>query len=126
MRRLWWMLGAQPKRKTWVHRRRPLPPGTRLLLIERRAMRKPIIVEIPPGQRRALPTGFWRGREFYHITRILGRRFETGVAFVRVRTYRGCFELRRTLEVDPWTFVAHTRWELTAELDFSPLVPHPS
>ncbi len=119
------MQGAQLKRRTrWVRKTRRLPPGTRLLLIERRVMREPIVVEIPPGQRRALPTGFWRGRVFHQVTRILGRRFETGVAFVRVRSNRGCFDLRRVLEVDPWTWETQTRWELTAELDFFPLVPY--
>lgn len=100
------------------------PARAHLILIERRVMREPVVLEI--DQERQQPSGFWRGEVFYDIVRILGRRFEKGKAYMRVAADRGCFELHRSVEVDPWTWRARSRWELVAELAAIPLVPFAS
>jgi len=97
-----------------------------LILIEQQAMREPVVVETEPEGRRPRPTGFWRGDRFYPIVKILGQRFEKGEAFLRVLADRGCFDLHRVTELDPWTWRAQGRWELTAELSAIPLEPFTS
>lgn len=122
-------------RRRWTRRRwhrrdgRPwfkYPPNVHLLLIERRAVREPIVIELAPEARRPAPTGFWRRATFYSIVKILGQRFEKGETFLRVLADRGCFDLHRVADVDPWTWRARSRWELTAELAALPVRPHSS
>ena len=76
---------------------------------------EPIVVETEPAGRRPRPTGFWRGTAFYRIVRILERRWERGESRLRVLADRGCFDLRRVTDVDPWTWRTEGRWELTAD-----------
>jgi len=107
----------------WRRRRHPrwkYPPRAHLILIERRVVRESVVVETGPEGRPA-PTGFWRGETFYNIVKILGQRFEKGEHFLRVLADRGCFDLHRVIEVDPWTWRARGRWELTAELAAIPV-----
>jgi len=92
-----------------------------LVLVERRVLREPIVVETGSEDRRPRPTGFWRGTKFYHIIRVLERRWERGESHVRVLADRGCFDLLRITEIDPWTWRAQGRWELVAELAAIPL-----
>ncbi len=99
----------------------PAAPRDQLLLIERRALCEPIVVETEPSGGRARPTGFWRGTAFYRILRILERRWERGESFLRVLADRGCFDLRRVSEMDPWTWRTRARWELVAELAALPV-----
>jgi hypothetical protein len=103
--------GARGKRLRGRTGRRTL-----LILIERRVLREPVVVEMEPRGPRPRPTGFWRGTRFYSIVRVLGRRWERGAAYLRVLADRGCFDLRRVTEMDPWTWRPRPRWELTAEL----------
>lgn len=100
-------------------RRRLLDPY--LVLVERRALSEPIVVETEADGRYPRPTGFWRGTTFYHIVKILERRWERGESYVRVLADRGCFDLHRITEIDPWTWRAQGRWELVAELMALPL-----
>jgi hypothetical protein len=105
-------------------RRRDGPPAAsrnRLLLIERRVLCEPIVVETDPSGRRTHPAGFWRGTAFHRIVRILERRLERGESFLRVLADRGCFDLRRVSEMDPWTWRTRARWELVAELAALPV-----
>lgn len=99
----------------------PRPRHPHLILIERRALSEPVVVETEPSGRRPRPTGFWRGTVFYRIVRILERRWERGESYLRVLADRGCFDLRRVTEVDPWTWRTQGRWELTAELTAVPV-----
>lgn len=92
-----------------------------LILIERRAMREPVVVETENTGARPRATGFWRGKTFYRIRKILGQRGERGVSYLRVLADRGCFDLRRVTEIDPWTWTAQGRWELTADLAVVPV-----
>jgi len=92
-----------------------------LILIERRAVREPVVVEAEPQGRRPRPTGFWRGEAFFRIVKILERRWERGESYVRVLSDRGCFDLHRVTEIDPWTWRPDGRWELTAELAAVPV-----
>jgi hypothetical protein len=91
-----------------------------LILIERRAVREPIVIETEPAGRRPRPTGFWRGSVFYRIIRVLERRLERGESYLRVLADRGCFDLHRVSEMDPWTWKTAGRWELIAELSALP------
>jgi hypothetical protein len=100
------------------------PPGTQLVLIERRVMREPVVLEFEQDRHQA--SGFWRGDVFHDIVRVLGRRFEKGTAYMRVATDSGCFELHRVVAVDPWTWRARARWELVAELAAIPVEPFAS
>lgn len=100
---------------------RPGEPRGHLVLIERRVLCEPIVVEMEPSGRRPRPTGFWRGTAFYRILRILERRWERGEAFLRVLADRGCFDLHRISEMDPWTWKTQGRWELVAELAALPV-----
>lgn len=109
-------MSGRPRRWQWKY-----PPRAYLILIERRATREPVVVETEPEGRRPRPTGFWRGETFYNIVKILGQRFERGEAFLRVLADRGCFDLHRVTELDPWTWRAQNRWELTAELAVIPM-----
>ena len=104
-------------------RRDGRPAGSRdhLLLIERRALCEPIVVEAAPSGGRAHPTGFWRGTAFHRIHRILDQRWERGESFLRVLADRGCFDLRRVSEMNPWTWRTRARWELVAELAALPV-----
>jgi len=89
-----------------------------LVLIERAVLREPepVSVEAAPGRHATRPGGFWRGTRFYRILRILQRRFEPGVIYVRVVADRGgCFDLRRVRAPDPWTWDTRVHWELVAE-----------
>ena len=97
----------------------PRPPH--LILIERRAVCEPVVVESEPSGRRPGPIGFWRGTAFYRIIRILERRLERGESYFRVLADRGCFDLHRVSEMDPWTWKTHSRWELVAELAAVPV-----
>ncbi len=92
-----------------------------LILIERRALCEPVVVETEPSGRRPRPTGFWRGTIFYRIIRILERRLERGESYLRVLADRGCFDLHRVSEMDPWTWKTQGRWELVAELSAVPV-----
>lgn len=83
-------------------------------------------MEMEPAPRRPVLSGFWRGGTFYSIEKVLGQRFERGEAFLRVLADRGCFDLHRITEVDPWTWRPQARWELTAELSAVPIKPHTS
>jgi hypothetical protein len=96
-------------------------PRGHLILIERRVLCEPVVVEADPSGRRPRPTGFWRGTAFFRILRILERRWERGESFVRVLADRGCFDLRRVSEMDPWTWRTRGRWELVAELAALPV-----
>ncbi len=102
-------------------RGRGLVQGPHLILIERRALREPVVVESEPSGRRPRPTGFWRGTVFYRIVRVLERRWERGESYLRVLADRGCFDLHRVSEMDPWTWKTAGRWELVAELAAVPV-----
>lgn len=95
--------------------------GPHLILIERRALREPVMVETEPAGRRPRPTGFWRGAVFYRIVRVLERRWERGESYLRVLADRGCFDLHRVSDMDPWTWRTAARWELVAELAAVPV-----
>lgn len=111
------MRGERPLR-----RRRPLSLlDAHLILVERRALREPVVVEMESQGARPRATGFWRGKTFYRIRKILGQRGERGVSYLRVLADRGCFDLRRITEIDPWTWKAQGRWELTADLAVVPV-----
>lgn len=85
------------------------------ILIEQAVTEEPVTVEPMPGKPASSPAGFWRGSEFHRIVRLFGRRFERNTIYVRVLSERGqVFELRRTLEMDPWTWRSHWRWDLVA------------
>jgi hypothetical protein len=94
---------------------------TVLILIERRVVSEPVIMEMEKGGHRPRPTGFWRGTKFHEITRVLSRRGERGVAYLRVLSDRGCFDIRRVTEIDPWTWKSKGRWEIVAELSAIPV-----
>jgi hypothetical protein len=101
-------------------RRRSPAPRSYLLLIERRVLQETVTVE-PDGSGRSQPAGFWRGSAFYRIIRILERRLERGESHFRVLADRGCFDLRRRSEIDPWTWKVRERWQLDAELAAIPV-----
>jgi hypothetical protein len=85
------------------------------VLIEEAVMEEPVSVEPMPRQPASRPAGFWRGSEFHAVVRLFGCRFERNTIYVRVLTERGrVFELRRTLEIDPWTWRSRWRWDLVA------------
>lgn len=89
----------------------------RLLFIERAALRDPIAVEVAAVPARHRLGGFWRGTDFYHIHRVVETRREHDAVYYRVITDRGCFDLRRYRQMEPWTLRLSVGWELTAELD---------
>jgi hypothetical protein len=95
--------------------RRPSASGSYVLLIERTALQELVTVEAD-GAGRSRPAGFWRGSAFYRILRILERRVERGESYFRVLADRGCFDLRRLSQIDPWTWKVRERWQLDAEL----------
>lgn len=82
------------------------------MFIERRAVEAPVAAEVVEAR----PTGFWRGRRYYEIRWIFGRRIEQDARYYRVRTNRGCFEVRHTIVRDPWTWEARSEWAITAAL----------
>jgi len=85
------------------------------VLIETAVMEEPVTVEPMPGKPASRPAGFWRGPKFHRVVRLFGRRFEPNTIYVRVLTDCGhVFELRRTLEMDPWTWRSRWRWDLVA------------
>jgi len=95
----------------FVRPRRNLLP----VLIEQAVTEEPVVVEPAPGKPVWRPAGFWRGLQFHRVQRVFGRRFERDTLWVRVLSERGgVFELRRTLEMDPWTFRTRRRWDLVA------------
>lgn len=87
-----------------------------LLFVERAALLVPVAVERSGATARAL-AGFWRGEDFYRISRVAQIRREQDAVYYRVITDRGCFDLRRVRQMDPWTLRLSVAWELTAELD---------
>jgi hypothetical protein len=105
----------------WRRRRTPSLLDAHLILIERRALCEPVVVETENRGVRPRATGFWRGKTFYRIRKILAQRGERGVSYLRVLADRGCFDLRRVTEIDPWTWEAQGRWELTADLAVVPV-----
>ena len=107
--------------KRWRRSRAPSLLDADLILIERRAIREPVVVETENRGVRPRATGFWRGTTFYRIRKILAQRGERGVSYLRVLADRGCFDLRRVTEIDPWTWEAQGRWELTADLAVVPV-----
>jgi len=109
----------------WHHRGEKYPRDAHLVLIERRVVCEPVVVELEPVGGRPRPTGFWRGTTFHKIVRILERRSEVGVAYIRVLADRGCYDLRRVTGMDAWTWRPHGRWELVAELAAIPLRRRP-
>ena len=96
-----------------LDRAREDPP---LLFVERAALQVAVAVERSGAGGRAL-AGFWRGGDFYHIRAIAAVRREQDAVYYRVITDRGCFDLRRIRQMDPWTLRLTVAWELTAELD---------
>ena len=95
-----------------------------LLLIERRVVSEPVAVELETGGGRPRPVGFWRGTTFHRVMRVLERRTEIGMAYMRVLTDRGAYDLRRVTTMDAWTWRSESRWELVAELTAIPLARH--
>ena len=104
-------------------RREPSPPSTPdLLFIERAERAEPIVIEVDrPLAFRPRLVGFWRGTEFHLITRVVAVRREHDVAYHRVLTDRGAFDLRYIRRMDPSTLKARRHWELCAELDAVPV-----
>jgi hypothetical protein len=101
--------------------REKYPRSAQLVLIERRAMREPVMVELEPGERHPTPAGFWRGARFHGVVRVLERRAELGATYLRVLADRGCYDLRRLTVADPRTWRTEARWELIAELAAIPV-----
>lgn len=96
-----------------LDRAREDPP---LLFVERAALQDAVAVERSGAGVRAL-AGFWRGSDFYQIRAVAEVRREQDAVYYRVITDRGCFDLRRIRQMDPWTLRLTVAWELTAELD---------
>ena len=95
----------------YVRPRRNLLP----ILIEESATDEPVVVEPAPGKPASRPAGFWRGAEFHRVVRLFGCRFERDAMYVRVLSERGrVYELRRSLDTDPWTWRSRWRWDLIA------------
>ena len=85
------------------------------ILLEEAVTDEAVTVEPMPGKPASRPGGFWRGSEFHRVVRVFGRRFERDAMYVRVLGERGqVFELRRTLEMDAWTWRSRWRWDLVA------------
>lgn len=87
-----------------------------LLFVERATLADAVAVERSGAGTRGL-AGFWRGEDFFRIRRVADVRRETDAVYYRVITDRGCFDLRRIRQMDPWTLRPIVTWELTAELD---------
>jgi hypothetical protein len=100
----------------WIDGRFVRPQRNLLpVLIEQAVTEEPVVVEPGPGKPAWRPAGFWRGSQFHRVLRVFGRRFERETMWLRVLSERGgVFELRRTLEMDPWSFRARWRWDLVA------------
>jgi hypothetical protein len=100
----------------WINGRFVRPQRNLLpILIEQAVMEEPVTVEPMPGKPASRPAGFWRGSQFHRVVRLFGWRFERNTIYVRVLTDRGqVFELRRTLDMDPWTWRGRWRWDLVA------------
>lgn len=85
------------------------------ILIEEAVTEEPVTVEPMPGKPASRPAGVWRGSEYHPVVRLFGRRVERDALYVRVLTEGGrVFELRRTLEMEPWTLRSRWRWDLLA------------
>ncbi len=65
--------------------------------------------------------GFWRGTEFYLISRVVTVRREHDVSYHRVVTDRGAFDLRYIRRMNPMSLRSRRGWELCAELDAIPV-----
>lgn len=97
-------------------------PSPDLLLIERAERADPVIVEVDrPLAFRPRLVGFWRGPEFYIITRIVTVRREHDVTYHRVVTDRGAFDLRCIRRMNPTTLRSRRVWEVCAELEVIPI-----
>ncbi len=97
-----------------------VPPD--LLFVERAERADPIVVEVDrPLAFRPRLVGFWRGSEFYIITRTVAVRREHDVTYHRVVTDRGAFDLRYIRRMDPVTVRSRRVWEVCAELDAIPI-----
>lgn len=89
-----------------------------LVFVECMERDEPIVVEVDrPMAFRPRLVGFWRGAEFYLITRIVTTRREHDVTYHRVVTDHGAFDLRHIRRMNPITLRARRRWELCAELE---------
>jgi len=115
--------GAHPRGGQGAGRRRRAPEApTELLLIERAERADPIVVEVDrPLAFRPRLVGFWRGTDFYIISRIVAVRREHDVTYHRVVTDRGAFELRYIRRMDPTTLRLRRVWEVCAELEAIPI-----
>jgi len=104
-------------------RRRTGPePAPDLLFIERAEHADPIVIEVDrPLAFRPRLVGFWRGTEFYIVTRVMAVRREHDVTYHRVMTDRGAFDLRYIRRMNPTTLRSRRVWELCAELDAIPI-----
>jgi hypothetical protein len=89
----------------------------RLLFIERAPLQVPVAPELARGRTRGRLSGFWRGTDFYQVERIVETRREHDAVYYRVITDRGCFDVRRSRYLEPWTLRPSILWELIAELD---------
>jgi len=98
---------------------------TPLLFIETAALAEAVSVEVDrPRAVHPLVTGFWRGREYHRVLKIVETRYEYGETFFRVITDRGCADLRRYRTADPRTMRTRVAWELCAEVEGVP-IPRP-
>jgi hypothetical protein len=92
------------------------------VFIERKALDEPVVVELDrPLAIRPRLVGFWRGKEFHLVTRIVTTRREHDVTYLRVLTDRGTFDLRYIRRMDAITLRARRRWEVCAELEAIPV-----
>jgi hypothetical protein len=93
-----------------------------MVLIERARVAEPVAVEVDrPLAPRPRLTGFWRGREFHLVKRLIAVRHEHDAAYYRVLTSRGVFDLRNIRRMDPLTLRIRRVWELCAELEVVPV-----
>lgn len=89
----------------------------RLLFVERAPLQVPVVTELSGNRGRSRPAGFWREKAFYRVERIVDIRREHDAIYYRVITDRGCYDLRRYRQLEPWTLRPSVGWELTAELE---------
>lgn len=111
---------ARPGRD--LRRSKASPPPAEMLFVERAACAEAIAVEMDrPLAFRPRVVGFWRGTEFYQVTRIVATRREHDATYHRVLTDRGAFDLRFVRRMDPVTLRSRRHWEVCAELDAIPV-----
>jgi hypothetical protein len=93
-----------------------------LVLVERAFLGEPIAVEMehPRGPHPKV-MGFWMGKQYYTVQKVVESRREHGMYYMRVITDRGAFDLRRRWQMDPWTLRITPRWEVHATLDAIPV-----